>query len=264
MMSEVYGRAIILRNCGRFLNVASDFGSEYKTHPFLTEQMVYAGLTRENDWLVENEIIAKEQGVEKGIVPNEYDFDDRYSLPIGVYFTCGYLLDKEEYKKEEIKLGGKTRSNSDINDFNSIDERTAGVQDEDRLPKYGNIEWILPNNYFLVFALAKEKSILKNYYQGQTFYMGKKRTMFQIEQLSSVEKGAVLEGEVELKLPIQATNHQVENFEYYNILTVTQRYILVKGKTRNANLDYCWESDLAGLNKIVLPSFFVEENLGVN
>lgn len=254
MDKKVYGRAIIIKNCGRFLNISSDFGSEYKTHPFLTEQMVYAGLTRENELIENNELL-----IEKGIVPDDYDFNKRYQIPNGRYFTCGYIIDKEKCKKKgKIELWNKNRDNSDINDFNSIDETNAGVQDNKKLPKYGNIEWILPNNYFLTFAFSTEKEYLNNYYKDQTFYMGKKRTMFQIEEMSEVVVGECKEREAELFLPIQVSNEEIEKFNYYNILTLTQRYVLVKGKTKEADI-YKWKINFKGLDEIQLPGFFVED-----
>ena len=42
-----YVAMLILRNCGRFLNLASDFGSSYKTHTFVSSEALYAGMTRE-------------------------------------------------------------------------------------------------------------------------------------------------------------------------------------------------------------------------
>jgi len=250
---EVYGRVIIIKNCGRFLNIASDFGSEYKTHPFLTEQMVYAGLTRENELISEQEL-----QVEKGEVPEDYDFNKRYGIPNGRYFTCGYIIDKSDYEEgDEIELWNKNRENSDINDFNSIQEDT-GKTDQSNLPTYGNIEWILPNNYFLTFAFSTDKEYLNNYYKDQTFYMGKKRTMFQIEQMSKVVVSECEKREAELFLPIQVSNEEIEKFNYYNILTLTQRYILVKGKTKETNV-YNWKIDFKGLNEIQLPEFFVKK-----
>lgn len=44
---KLYARGLLLRTCGRFLHIASDFGSNYKTLPFLSSEMLYAGLSRE-------------------------------------------------------------------------------------------------------------------------------------------------------------------------------------------------------------------------
>jgi len=255
----VYGRAIIIKNCGRFLNIASDFGSEYKTHPFLTEQMVYAGLTRENELIGD-----KKLQIEKGIVPDEYEFNNRYKLPNGRYFTCAYIIDKKKCKEEKkIDLWNKNRDNSDINDFNSIDETNAGVQDNNKLPKFGNIESMLTNNYFLTIAFSTDKDYLEKYYSGQTFYMGKKRTMFQIQEMSDIVKGDLIEEEAELFLPIQVNHNEVDNFNYYSIMTLTQRYILLKGKTKLGD-NYRWDLDFKDLNKINLPKFFVDKYLGLD
>ncbi|MCK8826434.1 hypothetical protein MWH25_01555 [Natroniella acetigena] len=257
MDKEVYGRAIILKNCGRFLNIASDFGSEYKTHPFLTEQMVYAGLTRENELIGKREL-----QLEKGQVPDDYDFNGRYRIPNGRYFTCAYIIDKKDYKNEgNIKLWNKNRDNSDINDFNSIQEDT-GKTAQNNLPTYGNIEWMLPNNYFITFAISTDKDYFEKYYKGQTFYMGKKRTMFQIEEMSEVVVGQSKQSEAELFLPIQLSHQEVENFNYYEILTLTQRYILLKGKTKEIN-NYQWQLEFKDLTTINLPNFFVDGYLGM-
>ncbi|MCL6560468.1 MAG: hypothetical protein K6U74_17080, partial [Firmicutes bacterium] len=45
-----YARAITLRNCGRFTVVASDFGSDYRTHTHVTSEALYASLTRGATW----------------------------------------------------------------------------------------------------------------------------------------------------------------------------------------------------------------------
>ncbi len=260
MDEAVYGRVVILKNCGRFLNIASDFGSEYKTHPFLTEQMVYAGLTRENEMIGESEL-----RIEKGVIPDKYDFNSRYSIPNGRYFTCGYLLDKGEFENDrKIIYGNKNRYNSDVNDFNSIDETNAGVQTNKQLPKFGNIESIIPNNYFLTFAFSREKEYLDKYYVGQTFYMGKKRTMFQIETLSEIALGNQVNDkirEADIELPIQVTNKEINKFEYYSILTITQRYILVKGKPRKELNNFIWSLKNDILIQVSLPDFFVNNRL---
>lgn len=46
----LYARAITLRNCGRFTVVASDFGSDYRTHTHVTSEALYASLTRGATW----------------------------------------------------------------------------------------------------------------------------------------------------------------------------------------------------------------------
>ncbi|TDX59024.1 hypothetical protein [Orenia marismortui] len=256
----IYGRAIILRNCGRFLNIASDFGSEYKTHPFLTEQMVYAGLTRENELFWDSS--DDRYGV-KDKIYEEYNFEDKYKLgDTGIYFTCGYLIDKFKYENE-IELWNKNRINTDINIFNSIKENGQSWDSKEKYPKHGNIESILPNNYFLTFVFSTDKDYLDKYYNGQTFYMGKKRTMFQIQEMSDIVKGNLIEEEAELSLPIQVNHNEVDNFNYYSIMTLTQRYILLKGKTKLGN-NYRWNLDFKDLNKINLPKFFVDKYLGLD
>ena len=46
-LPTLHVREITLRNCGRFLHVAADCGSQYTTHAHLSSEMLYAGLTRE-------------------------------------------------------------------------------------------------------------------------------------------------------------------------------------------------------------------------
>lgn len=256
MNKKVYGRLIILKNCGRFLNIESDFGSEYKTHPFLTEQMTYAGLTRENKLINNDEV-----KIEKGIVPEKYNFNRRYNIPNGRYFTCGYIINKEKLnEKGEIELWSKNRNNTDINDFNSIDETNAGVQENEKMPKFGNIESLLPNNYFIVFAFSLDKEYLKNYYLGQTFYMGKKRTMFQIENISNIRSSTENKIKADIQLPIQIERNEIKNFDYYNIVTLTRRYMLIKGKTDKIK-NFSWKLDYKNIQNINLPSFFIKKYL---
>lgn len=82
---KLLSRKLILRNCGRFLNVSSDFGSKYKTQTYVSSEGMYAGLTRE---MTRREKFVKMDG-------DFYCFQETYDLArIPVWFTpgniCGY------------------------------------------------------------------------------------------------------------------------------------------------------------------------------
>jgi hypothetical protein len=134
MTTELYGRRLLLRNCGRFLHVAGDFGSNYSTHPYLSSEMLYAGLTRE---------LARRPRSFTGKMSG-YDFFGDFDVASRpVWFTPGILLNKHT-----MEAAGRNRNLLDAHLFNSTLEERPGIQDNNRLPKYGSMETVLPGNTF--------------------------------------------------------------------------------------------------------------------
>lgn len=225
-----YIRRILLRNCGRFLNLASDFGSKYKTHTFVSSEALYAGMTREQTRRIPKRIDLRN---------DTYNYEKYYSEAfewknIPIWFTPGVFL----YDKTRILK--KSKKNSDINWFNVLAEdypsTNKGALDKKRppyIPTYGSIESILPDNKLRTFAISQNKGLLERYEEGQTFLLGKKRTMFQIETLSKIKKANEREGAH--IVPSQVQFEQLSNdFEGATILAATKRYLLVMGNyTKN-------------------------------
>jgi len=95
---------------------------------------------------------------------------------------------------------------------------------------------------------------LDGFAEGQTFLLGKKRTMFQIVELSPVTEGLWKNGVCDtdwLELPPDYGGY----FQQFQILAATMRYIIVRGMTKD-KVKYV-EFPL-GNNNICLPDFYWE------
>ncbi len=205
MTVRLYGRYVLLRNCGRFLHVAGDFGSNYSTHPFLSSEMLYAGLTRE---LTRRPRTFTEK-------MSEYNFFRDFDVAARpLWFTPGILLDGGTGQ-----VAGKTRSFLDTHLFNSTLEDRPGIQDNDRLPKYGSMETVLPGNLFRTLMLSPDVEILESYDKGQIFWMGKKRTMFQVEELGSVSSSESENSSCSTEY-VQVSAREVNAYDAYSVVLV--------------------------------------------
>lgn len=223
MLSDLYGRRVLLRNCGRFLNVAGDFGSNYSTHPYLSAEMLYAGLTRE--------LSRRPRTFSEKM--SGYDFFrdfDVASLP--VWFTPGILVDGEEGK-----AAGRSPNMLDTHLFNSTLEERPGIQDNNRLPKYGSMETVLPGNLFSTVAISTGLDSLNSYSTDQVFWMGKKRTMFQIAGLGETVEASLTEGQCATEY-VQVSSQDMSMFEAYSVLGASQRYLVASGEGSFKHLSF--------------------------
>lgn len=239
MSAELYGRHILLRNCGRFLHVAGDFGSNYSTHPYLSSEMLYAGLTRELSRLPRS-FAEKMEG---------YDFFRDFDVAENpVWFTPGVLMNDQTGQ-----AAGRTRRLLDTNLFNSTLEERPGIQNNNRLPKYGSMETVLPGNVFRTLAMSSNEGSLGAYEEGQIFWMGKKRTMFQIEEL-----GDVLTAESKHELCkteyVQVSSEDIKTFDAYSVLGASQRYLVVSGEGAFEHFRFASE-DVDCVPKFAIRSF---------
>ena len=101
----LYARAITLRNCGRFTVVASDFGSDYRTHTHVTSEALYASLTRGATW--KPHII--------DLKNDAYAFTETYDVPkMPIWFLPGLFLDESGYLLSDEHL--------DASAFNVVNE----------------------------------------------------------------------------------------------------------------------------------------------
>lgn len=213
----------MLRNCGRFLHVAGDFGSNYSTHPYLSSEMLYAGLTRELSRRPRT-FADKMSG---------YDFFGDFDVGSKpVWFTPGILVDRHTGQP-----AGRNRSLLDAHLFNSTLEDRPGIQDNNRLPKYGSMETVLPGNLFRTLAMSPNEEMLETYKEDQVFWMGKKRTMFQIAELGKVAV-AELRDEHCVTEYVQVSSRAVNTFEAYSVLGASQRYLVVSGEGSFKHLSF--------------------------
>jgi hypothetical protein len=244
-MMELYGRQITLRNCGRFLHVASDFGSNYQTHPFLSQEMLYAGLTRERSRVPKVFSTAMEG----------YDFHRDFRVAeLPLWFSVGILVDQQGH------LLPKARGSADANLFNSLNERTPGIQSDNRFPKYGSMEAILPDNRFLALAVSPLPEHLIAFVDGQVYWMGKKRTMFQVCGVSELARGVEHHGDCHSCF-VQIVPDDTPRFRRLQAIAGTQRYIVVRGEV--ADTDFvCFEFQQGNLgHRVEVPWFVLERCL---
>lgn len=254
----LYARALLLRNCGRFTHVSSDFGSQYRTHTFASSEALYASLTRGVTWRHANRFVDLKEDAKKS-VSNDYFFCDYDVKAKPIWFTPGVFVD------DKLRLLAKQRGVVDRNDFNVVDEGYPGTGGGGRayfVPTYGSVEGVLPDHRLLTCALSPQKSELERFVHGQTFLMGKKRAMFQFVGTSEiaelVETGS--DAPIEECQPVQVRMDQIGNFREYEILAGTARYLLVRGRTSEASLAASFTNPDETLElRRVLPAFWVEQ-----
>jgi len=245
----MYARKFILRNCGRFTHIKSDFGSYYYTHLFLTSEALYAGLTRE----------ITRRGKFIDLKDDFYQFDKDYDInKFPVWFTPGMFKKSDE----EIK--------TDFTDFNVICEvypstnksysyKKGELKESSRpniVPTYGTIEGILPDHRLYTWGFSNSKHYLEQFLENQTFIMGKKRTMFQIVLLSDVVPcNLKSEGEVSF---CQINHTELIKFNEYEIAAATGRYVMVKGKYNGKVVKAEIDGETVSFPTVSLPKGFIE------
>jgi len=212
----LYGRHIVLRNCGRFLHVASDYGSMYTTHAHVSSEMLYVGLSRERTRLARDfTSLAK-----------RYDFFEDFDLARWpVWFTPATLVNHDG------QFVAKSRAVADVHQFNSMQEGTPGIQDNDKLPKFGSMETILPDKRFACIAVSSHIDLLAGIEPGQVYWMGKKRTMFEIMVAGDITTLEHQDGACQTPF-LQVGPRDANHFTRLHVLATTQRYILLSGLTK--------------------------------
>ncbi len=250
----LYARAITLRNCGRFTVVASDFGSDYRTHTHVTSEALYASLTRGATW--------KPRLID--LKNDTYAFTETYDVQkMPIWFLPGLFSAGEGYHLPDDHL--------DTNSFNVVNEfypstskcyvfKKGNLDEKPRphhVPTYGTVQAVKPDRRLTTYAFSPKKELLESFIEGQTFLLGKKRTMFQIIELSAVAEGLWKNGACStewLELPPNYGGY----FRQFQILTATMRYIIVRGMTRG-EVKYV-DFPLVGNNgnNICLPEFYWE------
>jgi len=254
----VYARKLVLRTCGRFSVVASDFGADYRTHTHVTGEALHASLTRGVTWLPGPILIRQDS----------YDFHRDYDVSQRpVWFTPGLF---------HSDLGGYRLSASELDStrFNAVhelypttgasygfDRRTSSLKLVNRpahVPTYGTWQSILPNRQILTCGFSADRRLLDYFEVGQTYLLGKKRTMVQITELSSVAEASEDFGMCHtpfIQLPPDGAKH----FASFEVAAVTLRYILIRGQTREATR--CWKFSWESGEPVALPAFYVESVL---
>ncbi|ACX52861.1 hypothetical protein Adeg_1772 [Ammonifex degensii KC4] len=250
----LYARAITLRNCGRFTVVASDFGSDYRTHTHVTSEALYASLTRGATW--RPRLI--------NLRDDSYAFTRDYDVAsMPVWFLPGVFVAEGSYRLPAAYL--------DTSAFNVVHEfypstsqsyvfKNDSLEEKDRVyyvPTYGTIQAIKPNQQLITYGLSTRPELLEDFAEGQTFLLGKKRTMFQIVKLSEVVEGSSRQGKCATSWLELYSNylHYWKLFESFEILAVTLRYVILRGTTQEkvSYVEFAF-SDA----RLCIPDFYLE------
>ncbi len=247
----LYARAITLRNCGRFTVVASDFGSDYRTHTHVTSEALYASLTRGATW--------------RPRLINLKDDPDTFTLAynvdeVPIWFLPGIFIADGTPRLPDAYLD--TAAFNVVHEFYPSTSQSymftlQGFRITGRpyhVPTYGTIQAVKPDNRLITYAFSPRYELLEHFIEGQTFLLGKKRTMFQIIGLSPVVEGRWRSGTCNtwwLELKIEGVNR----FSSYEILTATMRYLIVRGNTRDETkyMEFLFKDD-----SICMPDFYLE------
>lgn len=240
---DLFAKGLLLRNCGRFLHVASDFGSNYKTLPFLSSEMLYAGLSRE-------QTRTPRQAQD---LMGEYDFFKDFRIKEWpVWFTPAMLVDQGSGQ-----IIPKSRRDTDTHLFNSLKEGTPGIQEDGRYPKFGSMETILPDRHFWTLAISPEPSFVNRFEPEQVFWMGKKRTMFQIAIITETSTGKPAEGECTTPF-LQVISANVMHFKTMEILAGTQRYLVIRGDIGDVRHWTFTFKTLPLFERVSIPAFSID------
>lgn len=244
-------RAFLLRNCGRFTVVASDFGSDYRTHTHVTSEALYASLTRGATWRPHT----------INLKDDSDSFTDAYDVAaMPLWFTPGLFFADGSYYLSDHHL--------DTASFNVIHElypststsytlKQGKLEAHNRpahVPSYGTIEAVLPDHRLIAYAFAADPQLLTGFVEQQTFFMGKKRTMFQILELSPVVEGVKKQGSCTtgwLELPPTHGGH----FQSFEVAAATVRYLIIRGTTRDEGR---YVEFALGEEPLCLPDFYLE------
>lgn len=259
-MLLLYAKAITLRNCGRFTVVASDFGSDYRTHTHVTSESLFAGLTRKATWRAKLIDLKNDY----------YNFAETYDIQaMPIWFLPGIFMDNGSHRLPD--------SHFDTTAFNVVNEvfpstsksyvyRKEKLEEKGRpyhIPTYGTIQAIKPDRRLFTCGFSPRKELLDSLHEGQTFMIGKKRTMFQITDLSPTIGGQWKTGVCTtgwLELPPDCS----KNFRQFQILTATMRYLILRGETKE-EVGY-WKLPFSD-GDICLPDFYwsmISEMMGIS
>jgi hypothetical protein len=249
----LYARAITLRNCGRFTHISSDFGADYRTHTHVTSEALYASLTREATRR-RPRFVDLENDVYNFVA--DYDVN---SMPI--WFLPGIFVDKggEQLAPDRLDtsffnvISSVYPSTSQSFSFKKGELKTS--KRSHRVPTFGSIQAVLPGNLLVTVGFSPDEGLLAAFVLGQTFLLGKKRTMFQIIALSDVVEGAVKDGQCTTGY-LQLLPNSSTRFQSFEVLAATMRYVILRGTTREEvkYLEFPFPD-----GELCLPDFYLEQ-----
>lgn len=225
----LYARAITLRSCGRFTVVASDFGSDYRTHTHVTSEALYASLTRGVTW--------RPRLIDLKDDPDTFTLTyDVAEMPI--WFLPGVFMTEGSHRLPDAYLD--TTAFNVVHEFYPSTSRSyvfkkGGLEEKDRpyhVPTYGTIQAVKPDRRLVTYAFSPRRELLDSFAEGQTFILGKKRTMFQVIEISELVEGIREKGQCTTGWWLQLPPNYGGRFRQFEVLAATMRYLILKGTTR--------------------------------
>lgn len=252
----LYARKIVLRNCGRFTVIQSDFGADYRTHTHVTSEALYASLTRGLTW----------QPVPIVISNDVYDFAHYYDVAARpIWFTPGIFLN-ESHKHQLAHDAFDTTYFNVLHEVYPTTSKSYGFDKSGELkqqsrphhtPTYGTWQGIKPDHRLMTYAFSSDKTLLEEFRVNQTFLLGKKRTMVQITDMEEVVKGVNQVGSC-LTPFLQVPTTGVSFFQSFEILAGTMRYIIMRGTTQ-PQTNYVQFGEELSIPGFAIPSDIAEK-----
>lgn len=226
----LYARHIILRNCGRLTVVQSDFGADYRTHTHVTSEALYASLTRGVTWNPQPIVVNQDL----------YDFARDYDLSaLPIWFTPGIFLNSADSYQLPYDAFDTTYFNV-LHEVYPTTSKSYGFDKSGELkqqarpnhtPTYGTWQSIKPDHRMMTYVFSPESELLDNFIVGQTFLLGKKRTMVQICELGEILTGEAKTGSCMTPF-LQVPPNGVSLFQSFEVLAGTMRYLIMRGLTQ--------------------------------
>lgn len=252
----LYARKIVLRNCGHFTVIQSDFGADYRTHTHVSCEALFASLTRGATWQPKPIIIKQDTDdfvrdynpeafplwFTPGLFINE---NGRHQLPLELYDTTYFNVLHEVYPTTSKSYGF---------------DKSGNLEEQSRphhSPTYGTWQSIKPDNRLITFAFSPENRLLDVFTIGQTYLLGKKRTMMQIEYLEDVEEGKTQTGSCETPF-LQVPTTGASLFQSFEVLAGTMKYLIMRGITQS-DTRFVRFSDRLALPEFAFPSYMMVE-----
>lgn len=192
----------------------------------------------------------------------ESEFAKAYDIPqLPIWFTPGVFVAGTEWSMDrEVEVGVTAYNVLDeaapVTNKNSVYDKHGNLvlKDRSQIATFGSIEAVLPDQRVLTIAVSPDRELLARYTRQDVFYMGKKRTMFELMEVSDVVP--LVESEMAETVPVQVQMEQLNEYYSYTIHDVNSKYFLVDGRVGRA-----WALDVqmgdVRLEKAV-PELFVE------
>lgn len=252
----LYARKIVLRNCGRFTVIQSDFGADYRTHTHVTSEALYASLTRGLTW----------QPIPVIISNDIYDFAHHYDVAARpIWFTPGIFLNQSNKHQLEHDAFDTTYFNV-LHEVYPTTSKSYGLDKSGELkqqsrphhtPTYGTWQGIKPDHRLVTYAFSPDQALLEEFVVNQTFLLGKKRTMVQITHMEKIVEGTNQSGSC-LTPFLQVPTDGVSLFQSFQILAGTMRYLVMRGMTQSETKHVQFGDKLA-IPNFAIPAYIEKQ-----